>query len=365
VADEKLTNLPSVTPATGDLLYLVDISDTTDSAAGSSKKTTVGDVLALAAAPSGTGIVTVTSGSLGTPGPLTGDVTTSAGGLATTLATVNSNVGSFTLASITVDAKGRVTAASSGSASGGMEIGGAVTSGTSGRVLYVGAGPVLAQDAGLTYDPATDTLSTKIVRLPASASAVALAGGVDLDSASPGTTGVQYYSGNLEIFASGTAALVLTPSVREYRVPSNYFFCWASVTSNFAPADTAVGRAAAKVVGLSDRSTAGATLSSVPITPSQITSNQNNYAPGVARYYRLSTDASRDITGLSCSQVSGQECEIWNVDANNIVLKHQDANSTAANRFICTGAADITLAADEVALLRYDSTSSRWRVRKV
>ena len=47
MADEKLTNLPSVTPATGDLLYLVDISDTTDSAAGSSKKTTVGDVLAL------------------------------------------------------------------------------------------------------------------------------------------------------------------------------------------------------------------------------------------------------------------------------------------------------------------------------
>ena len=37
MADEKLSDLPSVTPATGDLLYLVDISDTTDSAAGSSK----------------------------------------------------------------------------------------------------------------------------------------------------------------------------------------------------------------------------------------------------------------------------------------------------------------------------------------
>lgn len=45
---------------------------------------------------------------------LTGDVTTVAGALATTLATVNSNVGSFTNASFTVNAKGLITAASSG-----------------------------------------------------------------------------------------------------------------------------------------------------------------------------------------------------------------------------------------------------------
>jgi len=44
---------------------------------------------------------------------LTGDVTSS--GNTTTLATVNSNVGSFTFSSITVNAKGLVTAASSGS----------------------------------------------------------------------------------------------------------------------------------------------------------------------------------------------------------------------------------------------------------
>lgn len=42
----------------------------------------------------------------------TGDVTNSAGSLAMTLATVNSNVGSFTLANITVNAKGLITAAS-------------------------------------------------------------------------------------------------------------------------------------------------------------------------------------------------------------------------------------------------------------
>lgn len=39
-------------------------------------------------------------------------------------------------------------------AGGGMAIGGTVTGGTAGRILFVAAGPVLAQDAGLTYDAA-------------------------------------------------------------------------------------------------------------------------------------------------------------------------------------------------------------------
>lgn len=42
MADQKLSDLTTATPVSGDLLYFVDISDTSDSAAGSSRKATVG-----------------------------------------------------------------------------------------------------------------------------------------------------------------------------------------------------------------------------------------------------------------------------------------------------------------------------------
>lgn len=109
------------------------------------------------------------------------------------------------------------------------------------------------------------------------------------------------------------------------------------------------------------------TIASPPVTPSQITADQNNYNLGTVggRIYRLSSDASRTITGISISQASGQEFTLINVGSNAIVLGHQHASSTAANRMICTGGADITLAADEIALAWYDATTARFRVRKI
>lgn len=97
------------------------------------------------------------------------------------------------------------------------------------------------------------------------------------------------------------------------------------------------------------------------ISPSQITGDQNNYAPtghADASVFRLSTDASRNITGLA-GGVAGRFVFVHNVGAQNVVLKDESASSTAANRFALT--ADLTLAADAVTILQYDGTSSRWR----
>lgn len=81
----------------------------------------------------GTATALQTSRTIGT---LTGDITSAGSGFdgtanntnATTLATVNANVGSFTYASITVNAKGLITAASSGSAGGTGDVVGPASS---------------------------------------------------------------------------------------------------------------------------------------------------------------------------------------------------------------------------------------------
>jgi hypothetical protein len=81
-----------------------------------------------------------TASNVTTNANLTGDVTSV--GNATTLATVNSNVGSFTSANITVNAKGLITAAANGSAA---------VIGTTTQVAYNNAG-TMAGSANLTFN---------------------------------------------------------------------------------------------------------------------------------------------------------------------------------------------------------------------
>lgn len=97
------------------------------------------------------------------------------------------------------------------------------------------------------------------------------------------------------------------------------------------------------------------------VTPAQITSNQNDYSAATGTINRMSTDASRDVTGFVAA-ANGTQRRWVNVGAFDLVLKHQNAGSAAANRLLCQGAADITLAPDFNAFGWYDGTTQRWRV---
>lgn len=97
------------------------------------------------------------------------------------------------------------------------------------------------------------------------------------------------------------------------------------------------------------------------VTPSTITSDQNDYAPAsfsTAATLRLSTDASRNLTGLA-GGAAGRVVRVSNVGSFSLVLKNASASSIAANRFAI--GADITLTANTGVLLQYDGTTSNWR----
>lgn len=99
------------------------------------------------------------------------------------------------------------------------------------------------------------------------------------------------------------------------------------------------------------------------VTPAQITANTNDYTPtglASARVLRLSTNASRNLTGI-VAQPTGTVLSLCNVGASDLVLVHESGASLAANRFVLPGSANLTLTANGAAQLIYDGTSARWR----
>jgi hypothetical protein len=115
------------------------------------------------------------------------------------------------------------------------------------------------------------------------------------------------------------------------------------------------------------------TLVHVPRTYAQFTANQNDFDISDNYWMRWSSDASRDITGMraindpfSGRQANGETHLLTNNGSQNIVIKHESASSTAVNRFLCPGAADLTLGPNEQADIIYDGDAAvqRWRINK-
>jgi hypothetical protein len=70
--------------------------------------------------------------------------------------------------------------------------------------------------------------------------------------------------------------------------------------------------------------------------------------------------ASRNITGIGISQLDGWVRYLFNDSADSIVLVHESASSSAANRFTLPGAANYTITSQQGVTIFYLNT--RWRV---
>jgi hypothetical protein len=70
-----------------------------------------------------------------------------------------------------------------------------------------------------------------------------------------------------------------------------------------------------------------------------------------------------DLTGIVAG-VEGQVKFITNVSSsgNNVIIKHNNGSSSAANRFRCVGSNDIVLTLNKTVLSWYDSVIQAWRV---
>lgn len=96
------------------------------------------------------------------------------------------------------------------------------------------------------------------------------------------------------------------------------------------------------------------------ITPTQITSNQNDYNPtslSTSSLLRISSDAARDITGLQSSGGSVVVCLV-NVGSFNITLKDESSSSFTTNRFGLSS--DLILLPKQAITFRYSGVSARW-----
>ncbi len=105
------------------------------------------------------------------------------------------------------------------------------------------------------------------------------------------------------------------------------------------------------------------------LTVPQLTANTDNWTPTqsspaltwsatVGNVLRFSTDAARNITGLTFGAI-GRVVILHNIGSFDATLKN-DATSTAANRFLL--GADCVVGANKSVALRYDDVSSRWRL---
>lgn len=160
---------------------------------------------------------------------------------------------------------------------------------------------------------------------------------------SPGTTGLTFTPAGATISLGGTLAVANG----------------GTGATTAAAARTALGAAQSGTNGDITSLTALQEIRFPATTPAQIVANTNDYNPGAGAFFRITTDASRNITGIAAGG-NGDLILLRNAGAFDFVLTNQDVASAAANRIITGTGASVTYAPDETAMLIYDATTARW-----
>ncbi len=102
-------------------------------------------------------------------------------------------------------------------------------------------------------------------------------------------------------------------------------------------------------------------------SPTALAADADDYAPvtgiSMRQVWRVeASGADRTVTGIAI-QRTGDTQTVINIGATyNVVLSHQDAASSAANRIISPTGASLTLGPDEFAHLWHDDVTDRWRI---
>lgn len=94
-------------------------------------------------------------------------------------------------------------------------------------------------------------------------------------------------------------------------------------------------------------------------TNAQIVANTDNYAIGTGSFFRLTSDAQRNITGIAGGW-SGRSLKLANRGSFNLVLVNNSGSSTATNRIKTQTGTDLVLSPDGMVELIYDATDGFW-----
>jgi hypothetical protein len=122
---------------------------------------------------------------------------------------------------------------------------------------------------------------------------------------------------------------------------------------------TDIGLAATQAITTATITTLTASVLRMTSEDNALTGSQNNVTIGNVLLVRVTDGGTVTWTGIAAD--SGRRwLLIQAVGAGGVVLAHENASSTAINRFALISATNVTIPENGLALVTYDPTLTRW-----